>query len=168
MELDERTHRVSARWYVAQTVAGRDNTFRFYLDLLGLQVLLPILFENKKPTRLYPGYAFIRFSQEDPWHQINNSPGVIKLLPVNREQPKPLPVGFVEELQAGIEGGSFTPEAAEDLVAKYQPNREVKVVDGPFSGHVGKLVRHEGGALVLLMSLFGRSFEAPFDRRQVA
>lgn len=160
---------MSARWYVAQTVPGMDGTFRFYLDLLGLQVLIPNLIEHKKVTRLYPGYAFIRFSEyDDPWHQINNSPGVVKLLPVNRERPSPLPTGFVEELQAGIEGGEFSPRLAEDLVAKYQPGRVVTITNGPFSSFQGKLIRHKEGALVLLVSLFGRDFVMPFARNMVA
>jgi transcription antitermination factor NusG len=157
-----------SKWYVAQTIPFHDRSIKFHLDLLGFRVFIPSIIEYGNRLRIYPGYVFVSFDDLDRWHQINVTPGIIKLLPMNRERPISLPEGFVEKLQSGIEKGSFSAGQAVEDALQFVPKQLVRVEDGPFWGHCGEVVRSHKGSVLLLMSLFGRPFEVAFPKHQLS
>jgi transcription antitermination factor NusG len=74
---------------------------------------------------LFRGYGFVNFSisRDYNWPKINNTKGVIRLLPANLA-PVPFPRGLVEEFIANDPIGD--PQVVIDTLDKYTPGAEVE------------------------------------------
>lgn len=118
---------------------------------------------------LFPGYLFVWLEIADlSWRCINRMPGVVKLLPRYKENPDPLPWGFVEDLQALQSDGALDEPDAEAVVARYGQNEVLRIESGPFQGHAGRYAGRRKGQVVLLLSLLGRETELRLPPHQVA
>lgn len=171
----------SSDWYVARILTGKEKIIEFCMKRQNITVFFPTAVElrpgQRHPScvRLFPGYAFFQFdAANDWWYDINNTHGVIHLLPVKHEQPLHLPratktqLSFVDALKTKIMEGGFSPKQAEDLALKYVPGDLVPITTGTYAGFEGQLVKSNKDSLTLLMAMFGRQMEVPVPRACVA
>jgi transcriptional antiterminator RfaH len=150
------------KWYVVYTSIKCE--FRAEKGLLakGYDVFVPrakrwIRHARKKTERvipLLPRYLFVGFDVDlMPWYEIRNTDGVEGVLS-NNSIPVAVPAAAVEDLRAMQEIGVFD-ETTE--VLRLSPGDSVKLVKGPFAGHVCTLKSARGKARVeVILALFGR------------
>ena len=104
---------------------------------------------------LFPGYCFVEIALQ--WHPVCQCPGVIKLV-MDGLQPARVPDKVIAEIRARERDGAIdlAPPAPQ-----YRPGDEVRVVQGPFSGHAALFAGLGGHARVaVLLNLLGGSQRA--------
>ena len=79
---------------------------------------------------LFPGYLFVLIELQ--WHTARWAPGVVRLV-MNGVGPAAVPEGVIMALKARETGGLI------DLPRppKFRPGDRLRVMHGPFAGHVG-------------------------------
>ena len=149
-------------WYAAQV---RPNCLHMAVRGLtrqGFEFFLPKIVSDKKTTGgvavpwapLFPGYIFVRFDPARPaWRAINGTRGVTKLVSFGNGGPRPVPNGFIDELQAHCnENGLLL--APDDLA----PGDRVRVLRGPFADLVTEIARIEPDRRIwILIEIMGRT-----------
>ena len=149
-----------------------------HLDRQRFVNYLPVAKEWRQPKRavepvptsipLFPGYIFVRFDlAEDHWTPINGTRGIVKLLPTFMNEPTPLPVGFVEELQEQQRAGKLDVGSGNAVAYSYAKGQAVEVASGPFAGFGGEFVKYHKGSLIILMALLGQKNRVPMRPHQV-
>lgn len=164
-------------WFAARVITGKERVIEWYAN----RGEIPVFFPEAQGRRLFPGYAFFQFDVDlDHWEFINNTHGVIHLLPMKHERPYHLPrakmatlthparLSFVDALKADIAAGGFTAQKAEELVLSYVPGQQVPVINGTHAGCSGELIKYNKGSLVLLMAMFNRKVEVTVPKDCVA
>lgn len=113
-----------------------------------------------KPTEyrevpLFPGYVFVKFDAERPWHSINSTRGVIRMLTTRSGSPRPL------MLDDRVIDGLRISRLSGKLLA---PDTRVKVRKaGSLQGFEGTVLRLTAAQrIVVLMSFFDRTTEVEF------
>jgi transcription antitermination factor NusG len=87
-------------------------------------------------TPLFGSYMFILFDIETTrWRAINNSVGVVHLLPERLEIPLPVPRGFVEGLQ-----NRPTVQKVEELGTHFLHHGIVRVLTGMFQNRFARVL----------------------------
>lgn len=165
------------RWYVARVHQRAELMAKEQLENQAFEVYVPMETPDRTtPTGkaamampLFAGYILIKFDVafDTNWPVINNTKGVKHLLPVNREQPLPIPTAFVERIRKAEEAGAFEPDQIEDILARFVEDQDVAIVGGPFAGFTGSFRRRRGIDLELLVSCFGRKTVATLTLDQV-
>lgn len=164
-------------WFAARIITGKERVIEWYMK----REEIPVFFPQAEGKRLFPGYAFFHFDVDDDWwYSINNTHGVIHLLPIKNERPCCLPraeydkvtgglirKSFIDELKLKIAAGGFTAKQAEALALSYVPGQTVPVIDGTHAGCDGELVRYTKSSLVLLMAMFNRKVEVTVPKNCV-
>jgi len=149
------------RWYIAKTNSGRDHVALDQLSRRGFGVYCPIVVDkSRKEERvlpLFPGYIMVEFGQFDNWQAINNTIGVVRLLPVTGEIPIPLPVGFVEEMKSRESSGEFVIDKTKLRCFK---GETVQIDGGAYCGFFGKYQSQQGGMVTILVNAFNRQLTA--------
>lgn len=164
--------------YAVQVQPGMEETVKAYLGRLEIPSVIPFIKEWRTAkrgrksgwyqVRMFPGYMFASFDEFHMWESINNTPGVVSLLPVNSERPRPLPLGFVDELNYLMHSGALDVDASQNVVARYLPGELVKIEAGSWAGHSGKMLYYKKGSLILELMLFGHGMPVPIPEHQVA
>lgn len=171
----------SGLWYVASMTPSYDKTVQFYLRLNKFRHYMPMNFigdgeyvEGEKrykcarSMRLFPGYVFIKFNiLRDRWQEINNYPGIGKLLPIKNEQPTALPRYFIGQLHDDVTRGVFKRGMEDQFIKRFIKGETVAVTSGPFEQCSGKFVRQVKGSVTLMMYLFGGKREISVPIHQV-
>jgi transcription antitermination factor NusG len=131
---------MGVRWYAFQYQANRlgevqrrlrDQAFKPFFPMLRIR-------DDKETWReepLFKGYGFLQFDAEtDYWYPINNTIGVIHLLPRREPYPKPVREGLVEALVAAdpLELDKFM-----DILDEFVPGMAVEVQNGYLKGRRG-------------------------------
>jgi transcription antitermination factor NusG len=145
------------RWYVAVTTAGGEFLARSELlsrsEATGLSCFLPldkprvIVRHNRAgrevarkivPVPLLRGYLFVQFDpRRDRWQSIYSTPGLERLLGMDRYRPEPIPCAFVERL---MRDASATGVVAEPRRAMLAIGAEVTVIQHHWlSGQQGEV-----------------------------
>lgn len=99
---------------------------------------------------LFPGYFFVTFNVEcDRWQSINSTRGVKRLMCTGDATPLPLSRRAVDTIIS---------QCAEPIAAHsgYEAGGRVRIVEGPFTDHVGICTRVERDRVRLLLMLLGR------------
>jgi transcription antitermination factor NusG len=154
----------SVPWSVAQTRSRQEKALTRHLEPLGVPFYLPQYERRARRAGreflsyipLFPGYVFLR---ADPaWRaEVFRSQLVVRLLDV-RDQD--LLHGELKQLRALQESGA-------GLVpySRIAPGDPVAVVDGPFRGYRGIVVREQAGLrLVVSISMLRQNVSVAFDR----
>lgn len=141
-------------WFVAQ-VSGAVELASESVKREGFRVYAPKIGHS----RIYPGYLFTEIRDMEDVCVINRCRGVISVLPIRSENPRPLPLGFVENLMEMVEGGYFSDEAHEALVKRFVPGELVVATVGPMRGRAGRFLRHNKGCGIVLGYLLRREIE---------
>jgi transcription antitermination factor NusG len=121
-------------------------------------------FEDRR-IEPFGGYIFVRFDVDvDRWEAIASTRGVRGLLPVGRERPSAIMVGFVEAMIVRMSSGGLRVGDEFDLAVKV--GAIVSIGSGAFAGFDGKVINIQHGRVELLMQLFGRDTQVkvPFHQ----
>lgn len=105
---------------------------------------------------LFGPYILVAFDiDSNSWQIINTTMGVVRLLPMNREYPEPLPQGYVADLQAqerAAEDDFLT--KAHDITRGYALNDYVEIKRGHAAGMGGTLIGFSKRNMVILLACF--------------
>jgi hypothetical protein len=89
------------------------------------------------------------------WRSINNSTGVVHLLPTHSELPLPLPRGFVDEMQRRA-----TVAEVEDLATRFAANDIVRVLTGIFQNRFARVLSSARTSTRIKVTAFEREIVA--------
>lgn len=153
------TFRDDQRWYGVELVRpGAAGIASWNLSNQGFSVFSPTFLDRQsgKESPLFSGYLFVQLClNQDRWRSVNGTRGVQRLLPKTLEDPLPLPVGFVEELQSLKNRGYFDLESAAEVANSFVKDEKLTVKSGPFEGHCGEFQYRKKGLVVLLIAVLG-------------
>src|SRR3989338_10855551 len=158
-----------AHWYVVHTYSGHEHKVAITLKQRAeaggftdriFKIFIPkqqkvIISEGKKRTvdeRLFPGYVMVNMiMDDDAWYIVRSTRGVTGFVGTGNN-PTPLPESEVRALM------KFTKMETPKFEAKFSVGDSVKIIDGPFKEHLGKVdeVNEEQGKVKVLISVFGR------------
>lgn len=136
---------MTERWHLAFTAGGAEQDVVKDLNEIGFQAFAPLekvrkVIRGRKVERMMPlftRYVFTRFDSADlEWREILNTSGVVDVV---RESASTLPLRMpdieIERLKLAEKLGVF------DRTKPMQAGVEVEVMDGPFTGFIGKVSR---------------------------
>ena len=162
----------SRRWYVVHAQPKNEMRAVPNLERQGYHTFCPCMRHTVRHARksrltlvpMFPGYVFVQMDVSvEQWHSINGTRGVIRLI-TNGDNPVPVPVGIVEDLQRRI-----SPDGALDWASKLKIGDQVKISDGPFAAFVGTLEKLDAsGRVRVLLDLLGRSVTVSLRAEAIA
>ncbi len=178
--VNESTH-PRARWYIIHTYSGHENkvavTLKQRAEVKGFtdkifQLFIPtqqkvVITEGKKRKvneRLFPGYVYINMlMDEDSWKLVRATQGVTGFVGAGTT-PTPLPENEVAALM------KYVVSDAPKFEMKFAEGDSVKIVEGPFSDHIGKIseVNEDQGKVKVLVSFFGKEVPLELDFAQIS
>jgi transcription elongation factor/antiterminator RfaH len=155
----ERNQQLSGRWYAVHTQPHRETRAAANLQNQGFAVFLPLHRKTVRHARrfrtvtapLFPRYLFVCLAVgRDRWRCVNSTYGVSRLV-MEGELPKPVPPGVIDEMQAIAD-----PAGLLALDPRLAPGQQVRIVTGPFTGLVGKLLTLDDNQRVdVLLNILG-------------
>jgi transcriptional antiterminator RfaH len=151
------------RWYVAHTLPHRELTAAEQLRRQGFETFLPLLWRTVRHARrfrtvkaaFFPRYLFVRLDLgHQRWRAVNGTLGVDRLV-MAAETPQPVPCGVVEEMAMAADGDGILLANTGGRPA-LAPGQPVRLVAGPLSGYLGRLLEDDGeGRVRVLMEIMG-------------
>lgn len=181
---DSLSHQLSARpernWYAVHTAAGCEEAvaknLKQRIESLGMEEkIFNVVVPTEKKIKIkagkryiveektFPGYVLVEmFITHDSWYVVRNTPHVTGFLGAG-VTPVPLSREEVDTLFKKM--GEAEPKYKMD----FKIGDLVKISDGPFKGHEGKIseLDEEKGKAKVLVSLFGRETPVELDFLQV-
>jgi transcription antitermination factor NusG len=156
------------RWYVARTLAFRENSAQFNIQRLGFETYFPRVRRTVRHARklrnvlapLFSNYVCVILDlSRDRWRSVNAATGVASLI-MGAEQPIPAPRGVVEALIAMREGSGAV-SLHQDLAI----GQMVRILSGPFAQALCRLERlDDRGRVCVLLEIMGGQVAACLDR----
>jgi transcription antitermination factor NusG len=151
-------------WMVANVRSRQEKALARYLEPCGVPFYLP-LHENaiRRAGRrfisflpLFAGYVFLRGSHAER-HAALRSNLIARILEPPDQEELSRELRELRRLQES--GASLTP------CANFEPGQRVRVLDGPFAGYTGVVVRGtDRPRLVVSISMLQRAVAVEFDR----
>lgn len=175
--MSQATTQKGAYWYVVQTLSGKEDQVKTYLDkFIPIEEMEDYIFEVLVPTetvsevkqgkksqrtrKFYPGYVFVKARLFDenhklinrPWYFVREAVGVINF--VGGDRPSPLKSAEIDRILEQVTQA----EGKEVPKVQYEIGEEVKITDGPFLNLTGRIdeIDPERGKLKVSVSIFGR------------
>ncbi len=175
-------------WYVVQTLSGKENQVKAYieknksqeeLDDYIFEVLMPTETvsevkhgkKSNKVRKFYPGYVFIKMRLYDEdnrlinkaWYFVREASGVISF--VGGTRPVPLRQAEIERILKQVDDA----QGKEVPKVQYEVGEEVKITDGPFLNLTGRIdeIDPDRGKLKVSVSIFGRFTPVELEYWQV-
>ena len=156
-------------WYVLQFKPNAHKIAQRNLSQQNFETFLPLeevtKYKNRKfissKRPLFPGYMFVSFDKEKtPWHKINCTFGVNKLLILNNK-PCIIPRTVIASImsQCNSEGVLLPPK-------QFCKGDSVSINSGPFSNFIATIEKYETDQRIwILMDLMGRKtkIQTPSD-----
>ncbi|HXF44266.1 MAG TPA: transcription termination/antitermination protein NusG [Candidatus Paceibacterota bacterium] len=175
------TEAKNRHWYAIHTYAGYEDAVSRYLkqriESLAMtdkifNVIVPKEVKikvksgkrHKVEEKIYPGYVLVDMVLDnDSWYVVRNTPRVTGFVGASAAKPAPLSKEEVDELMARM--GEAEPRFKLDL----KVGETVKIIDGPFKDHDGKIAEldDERGKVKVLVPVFGRDTMVELDTLQV-
>jgi transcription antitermination factor NusG len=162
--VDERVH-----WFAVWTRSRHEQAVREQLEQRHVTVFLPTIAKwsrwkdrrKKIDWPLFPGYCFARFDPRDRL-PILKCTGVVSIISFQGE-PAPIPEHEIDGIRRLIEI-----DLAFDPCPMIHEGMMVEVVHGPLRGVIGRLVRKNDKArLVLSVDLIGQGVSVEVDAADV-
>lgn len=170
---------MAKNWYVVHTYSGYEDRVKQSIEKKaeekGLKdkitnILIPTerVIERRgskkreSDKKFYPGYILVEMELDDEtWHLIRSTPRVTGF--VGGTKPVPLPEEEVNVIIQQLQKGPI------QVRTQYVTGDEVKIIDGPFSGFVGKVdeVDIDHGRLKVAVKIFGRETPVELNFSQV-
>lgn len=168
-------------WYAVHTYAGYEDAVARYLkqrvESLALgdkifEVIVPKEVKikikagrrQKVEEKIYPGYVLVNMLMDnETWYVVRNTPRVTGFVGADGTAPTPLSKEEVETLMAKVS------QKEPRYKIEFHPNETVKIIDGPFKEHEGKVaeVDEERGKIKVMVAIFGRDTLVELDSLQV-
>jgi transcriptional antiterminator RfaH len=157
-----------APWTVAHVRSRQEKVLGRFLSPLGIPFFAP---QREKRTRrngrnfvsylpLFPGYVFLRGGAEER-ARVWRSNVVVRLIDVPDQELLESELAQIHRLQRS--GARFAPARA------FECGESVRVVDGPFEGYLGIVVRERGAERLLVsVSLLRKTVAVEFEREMLA
>ena len=159
-----------ARWYVAHTYSGYENTVKATIEKavenrnmgdLILEVNIPMetvteVTDNGPKTverKVFPGYVLVKMVMTDEtWHLVRNVRGVTGFVGSGN---KPIPLTEAEIASLGVE--------KKEVVVNYAVGDNVRITDGALESFLGVVeeIDLERQKVRVIVSMFGR--ETPVE-----
>ncbi len=166
----------SAKWYVAHTYSGYENTVKATIEKavenrnmgdLIQQVSIPLetvteITDNGSKTverKVFPGYVLVKMVMTDEtWHLVRNIRGVTGFVGSGN---KAIPLTEEEIAGLGVE--------KREIVVGYQVGDSVKITDGALESFLGTVeeIDLDRGKIRVVVSMFGRETPVELDLDQV-
>lgn len=148
------------RWFAAATLPRLEAVAEINLANQGFRPFLPKLTVTRRHAgrfrteraAVFPGYIFVQIdTTEGRWRSVNGTIGVRRLV-MEANRPLPIRPGVVETLLLSVDSvGELVFQPA------FSPGDEVRLLAGPFAGHLGVVQQLDlRGRVELLLTLFGR------------
>ena len=168
----------AAKWYVAHTYSGYENTVKATIEktvqsrqlqnqILAVSIPLETVTEiadsgitKTYDRKLYPGYVFVKMVySDDTWHVIKSVRGVAGFVGASGNDPFPL--SEEEVYQMGVE--------KREIVVNYAVGDTVRILDGPLTSFTGTVesIEVDKNAVSVIVSMFGRETPVEFELDQV-
>jgi transcriptional antiterminator NusG len=168
-------------WYAIHTYSGYEDAVVRYLkqrvESLEMQdkifdVIVPkekkIKIKGGKrqqvEEKIYPGYVLVDMVlDDDSWYVVRNTPRVTGFVGADSTKPTPLSKEEIESLMAKMG------EKEAKFKIDFRAGEMVKIVDGPFKDHDGKIaeINEEQGKVKVKVPIFGRETVIELDLLQV-
>jgi len=157
-----------APWLVAHVRSRQEKVLARFLSSIGVPFYAP---QREKRTRrhgrsfvsylpLFPGYVFLRAGGEER-ARVWGSNVVVRMIDVPDQDLLGAELAQIQRLQSA--GARFAPARPLDA------GERVKVVDGPFEGYLGIVVRESGAERLLVsVSLLRKWVAVEFEREILA
>ena len=165
-----------AKWYVAHTYSGYENTVKAtieknvetrHLEELIHVVSIPMEtvteITDKGPKtyerKVFPGYVLVKMLMSDEsWYVIKNVRGVTGFV---SSGTKPTPLTEEEVAQLGVD--------KREIVVGYEVGDSVKITDGPLTTFIGvvDLLEIDKNKVRVIVSMFGRETPVELELDQV-
>ena len=115
---------------------------------------------------VFTNYIFVLFDiAQEMWRSINSTRGVVHLLPLHAEEPQPVPVGFVEELQQR----AIEEPIVEEIVQRFERDAIVRILAGALRDRVGRVVSSTPASTRVAVEAFaGREVTATMRTQDLA
>jgi transcription antitermination factor NusG len=148
-----------AYWAATQLEPHRERVAQFFLQQFGFEVYLPWVRRYQMRWRrriefltpLFPGYCFTRIELQ--WHSVRQCPGVIRIVKSGGDEPAQVPDAIIDAIRSRERDGAI------DLPKRGpRPPRtgdQVKIVIGPFAGHLGICAAVSRGHISVLLFMLG-------------
>ena len=159
----------AAHWFAVWTRSRHEQTVRGQLEQKAIESFLPTVskWSRWKDRRkridwpLFPGYCFARFEARARI-EVLKCAGVVNIVSVDGE-PAPIPERDIANIRQLVES-----ELAYDPCPLIHEGDVVEVTYGPLKGVVGRLVRKNDKARLLLsVDLIGQAVSAEVDAADV-
>lgn len=168
-------------WYAVHTYSGYEDAVAKYLDqrvdslamadkifnvIVPKETKIKIKDGKRKKVeeKIYPGYVLVDMIKDsDSWYVVRNTPRVTGFVGADPTEPTPLSKEEVDEIMAKV--GDTEPDVSVD----FEVNDPVKITDGPFKDHDGKVIEidEERGKIKVSVPMFGRDTTVELDSLQV-
>ena len=165
-----------ARWYVAHTYSGYENTVKATIEKavenrnmgdLILEVNIPMetvteVTDNGPKTverKVFPGYVLVKMVMTDEtWHLVRNVRGVTGFVGSGNT---PIPLTEAEIASLGVE--------KKDVVVNYAVGDNVRITDGALESFLGVVeeIDLERQKVRVIVSMFGRETPVELDLDQI-
>ena len=158
-----------APWFALWTRSRHEQVVREQLDRKEIETFLPTITKwsrwkdrkKKIDWPLFPGYCFARF-EPDSRLSVLKQRGVVNVVSSNHE-PAPIPDVEIDNIRQLIES-----DLQYDPCPLVKEGMTVEVVHGPLKGVVGRLVRKDPRArLVLSVDLISQAVSVEVDAADV-
>ena len=145
-------------WAAVQFHGQHERLALHCLGLAGFTTWLPRIRERRiicgrkavVTPALFPGYLFVVI--ETQWHAIRRTPYVVRLI-MHGDQPARVPDQIIDELRGREKNGVI---ALPEPPPRLRAGARVKVVHGPFAGHLGLCAgMAPRERVIVLLSLLG-------------
>jgi transcription antitermination factor NusG len=156
-------------WYALWTRSRHEQVVREQLERKQIEAFLPTVTKwsrwkdrkKKIDWPLFPGYCFARFDAHERL-PILKCTGVVNIISFEGE-PAPIPEHQIDSIRQLVES-----DLAYDPCPLIREGMMVEVVHGPLRGVVGRLVRkNEKARLVLSVDLIGQAVSVEVDAADV-
>ncbi len=171
-------------WYVVNTYSGHENKVKEKLEMrtesMGMQdfiyrVIVPEATEveikdgvkKEKLKKMFPGYILIEMIMTDEaWLIVRNTPGVTGFIGSSGRGAKPTPL-LPDEIDRILSNMGI---ARTDAESELNVGDSVSIINGPFSGMVGKIenIDVENERLNIMIDLFGQETTVDVEVFQVS
>ncbi len=171
-------------WYVVNTYSGHENKVKEKLEMrastMGMEdyifrVVVPEQTEveykdgakKEKVKKMFPGYILVEMIMTDEaWFIVRNTPGVTGFIGSSGKGAKPFPLTPAEVDKILGSMGMSRLEIGSEL----NVDDNVKVVDGPFNGMLGKVksIDPATGSLEVTLDLFGQETVVELEISQIS
>ena len=159
-------------WLVIQLKPNQLVRSQANLVRQNVEVFMPQIMEsvrqgmrfNSMPRPLFPGYLFAKPPLSLSVSALNNTYGVSRVLMRDSKTPQFVPRAVMDWLEAHT-----GPDGIFIIGANVQPGDTVRLLGGPWAGHVAEVARLKGPERIgVLMKMMGQAVHIDISTRNIA